>query len=432
MTDRRKFLKQLGIGAGATLASGLVQAADHVELGGTLQQFQPYSPGELADNEDFWQRIRKSYTTGPDGLVNLNNGGVSPAPKVVQEAMKHYYDQSNWAPSYYMWRRLDQGREPLRTQLAAMAGCSHEEVALQRNASEALETVIFGLTLNRGDEVVLSKQDYPNIINAWKQREQRDGIKLIWVNLELPSEDDALLANSYTSLFTPKTKLVQVTHMINWIGQKMPVKKIADVAKARGIEVLVDGAHTFAQFPFAIPDLNCDYFGTSLHKWLGAPIGTGMLYVRQEKIAALYPLFGNGNAQSPDIRKFEHLGTRPFFIEQAIGKAIEFTETIGLARKEARLQYLKNYWMDRVKQFNGVQLHTSFNPNYACAIGLFSIAGAKPQAVDKFLLDNYTVHTVGIEWENIKGVRVTPNVYTSIKNLDKLVEGIYAFVKKGG
>lgn len=429
MTDRRKFLKQIGIGAGATLAAGLMQTAAHAALNDTLQQYQQHTPAELANNENFWRHIKKGYATGPDGLINLNNGGVSPAPKVVQEAMKDYYDQSNWAPSYYMWRRLDQGREPLRMQLAAIAGCSHEEIALQRNASEALETIVFGLTLNRGDEVVLSKQDYPNIINAWKQREVRDGIKLVWVNLVLPSEDEEWLANCYTSLFTPRTKVVLITHMINWVGQKMPVKKIADIAKAQGIEVMVDGAHTFAQFPFAIPDLNCDYFGTSLHKWLGAPIGTGMLYVRQEKIAALYPLFGNGNAHSPDIRKFEHLGTRPFFIEQAIGKAIEFTENIGLLKKEARLQYLKNYWMERVKDVPGVQLHTSLKPQFACAIGMFSIEGARLPAIDRYLMEHYKIHTVGIEWENIKGVRVTPNVYTSTKDLDKLVEGIQGFAK---
>jgi len=433
MTDRRKFLKQLGMGAGATLAANYVQAAEQESpnLSKILQPYQLHSSDELAENEAFWHRIQKSYHLPPDGLINLNNGGVSPAPKVVQETMKRYYDQSNLAPSYYMWRKLDQGREPLRQQLADLAGCSHDEIAMQRNASEALETIIFGLTLNRGDEVVVSKQDYPNMLAAWKQRELRDGIKLVWVNLQLPSEDDNYLVKSYVDAFTEKTKVVQVTHMINWVGQKMPVKKIADVAHERGIEVMVDGAHSFAQFDFTIPQLDCDYFGTSLHKWLGAPIGSGMLYVKKEKIAALYPMFGNGNAHLADIRKFEHLGTRPFFIEQAIGKAIEFTQTIGLPRKEARLHYLKNYWMERVQQLPGVQLHTSLNSQYACAIGMLSVGDTKPSDLDNFLMEHYKIHVVGIEWENIKGVRITPNVYTSTKNLDKLVEGITAFVNKG-
>ncbi len=429
MLNRRKFLKQAGLGSGAVLASGYLHASHYENAKHIFAKHSDDSPGQLAADEDFWSYIQQCYTIAP-GFINLNNGGVSPAPKVVQDAMKQYYDLSNEAPSYYMWRILDMGREPLRKNLAGLAGCSPEEIAMQRNASEALETVIFGLDLKRGDEVVLSKQDYPNMISAWKQREERDGIKLVWVNLELPSEDDDYLVNSFVSRFTSRTKLVQVTHMINWIGQILPVKKIAAAAHARGIEVLVDGAHSFAQFDFTVPGLDADYFGTSLHKWLGAPIGTGMLYVRKDKIKNLYPLFGSGDAKSTDIRKYEHLGTRPFFIEQAIDKAIDFNDMIGIKRKEARLHYLKNYWMERVKNIPGVKLHTSFKPAYGCAIGMVSVEGKKPADLDSFLLDNYKIHVVGIEWENIKGVRITPNVYTSIKNLDRLVEGIADFVKR--
>ncbi|HRF18564.1 MAG TPA: aminotransferase class V-fold PLP-dependent enzyme, partial [Chitinophagaceae bacterium] len=198
-------------------------------------------------------------------LINLNNGGVSPAPKTVQDAMKRYYDLSNEAPSYYMWRILDQGREPLRKNLARLAGCSPEEIAINRNSSEGLETIIFGLQLKAGDEVVAAKQDYPNMINAYKQRELRDGIKMAWINLDLPSEDEDYLVRKYVNAFTPKTKLVHITHIINWNGQILPVKKIAAEAHKRGIEVVVDGAHSFAHFDFKIPDLDCDYFAASLH-----------------------------------------------------------------------------------------------------------------------------------------------------------------------
>jgi selenocysteine lyase/cysteine desulfurase len=343
--------------------------------------------------------------------------------------MKHYYDVSNEGPSYFMWRVIDQGREPLRKNLARLAGCDAEEIALHRNASEALETVIFGIDLKPGDEVVLTKQDYPNMIGAWKQREKRDGIKLVWINLELPSEDDNYLVQQYTNAFTPKTKLVQITHMINWIGQKIPVKKIADAAKKKNIEVLVDGAHTFAQFEFLIPDLNCDYFGTSLHKWLGAPIGTGMLYVRKQKIKNIWPLFGAGEKEEDNIRKFEHLGTRPFYIEQATDKAIDFYDMIGAKRKEERLHYLKNYWMEKVKNISKVKLHTSFKKEFACAIGMVSVEGTTAQELDNYLWDKYKIHAVGINWENIHGVRVTPNVYTTTKNLDLLAEAITLFAK---
>jgi selenocysteine lyase/cysteine desulfurase len=328
-----------------------------------------------------------------------------------------------------MWRILDQGREPLRTNLAALAGCDAEEIAINRNSSEGLETVIFGLQLKAGDEVVAAKQDYPNMINAYKQRELREGIKMVWINLELPSEDEDYLVSQYVNAFTSKTKVVHITHIINWNGQILPVKKIAEAAHKRGIEVVVDGAHSFAHFEFKVPDLDADYFAASLHKWLYAPIGSGMLYVRKSKIKNIYPLFAMGEPLKDDIRKFEALGTRPMFIEQAIGKALEFHDMIGSERKEKRLHYLKNYWFDKVKDIPKVQLHTSFDPKWGCAIGNVSVEGKKVGDLDGFLLDKYRVHTVGIEWENIHGVRVTPNVYTTLKNLDVLVEGITAFAK---
>src|SRR5215203_6212284 len=326
-----------------------------------------------------------------------------------------------------MWRILDQGRETLRGNLAKHAGCSPEEIAINRNSSEGLETIIFGLPLQKGDEVVVAKQDYPNVVNAWKQRQQRDGIKINWVDLELPTEDESYLVKQYVNAFTTQTKAVNITHIINWNGQIIPVKKIAGEAHKRGIEVVVDGAHSFAHFNFKIPDLEADYFASSLHKWLYAPIGSGMLYVKKDKIKNIYPLFAADNPLKEDIRKFEHLGTRPFFIEQAIGKALEFHEMIGSDRKEKRLYYLKNYWMDKVKNIPKVKLHTSLDSKWGCAIGMVSVEGKKPAELDSFLFTNYKVHTVGIEWENINGVRITPNVYTTLKNLDTLVEGIQKF-----
>lgn len=428
MTDRRSFLNKVGLLSGAALTANLFQPAWSRDLESAIKSKSAISPAQLATDEDFWYYVQQSYTIAPN-FINLNNGGVAPAPKVVAEALKRNYDFCNEGPSYYMWRIIDQGREPLRKNLAQLAGCDKEEIALHRNASEALETVIFGLDLKPGDEVVLTKQDYPNMIGAWKQREKREGIKLVWVNLELPSEDENYMVKQYTDAFTAKTKVVQITHMINWIGQKMPVRKIADAAKKKGIDVLVDGAHTFAQFEFLIPELNCDYFGTSLHKWLGAPIGTGLLYVRKEKIKNIWPLFGAGEKEEEDIRKFEHLGTRPFFIEEATDKAIDFYDMIGAKRKEERLLYLKNYWMGKVKDIPKVKLHTSFKKEFGCAIGLVSVEGKKPAELDGYLWNNYKIHSVGIEWENISGVRITPNVYTSTKNLDRLAEGIEKFAK---
>ena len=428
-SNRRKFLHKAGLFSAATFLGSLTKPAWSRQLDSALRYANEKNADELAADDEFWYYIQQSFTVSP-GLINLNNGGVSPAPKTVQEAMKRYYDYSNEAPSYYMWRILDQGREPLRKKLAQLAGCDTEEIAINRNSSEGLETVIFGLQLQAGDEVVAAKQDYPNMVNAYKQREKRDGIKLVWINLELPSEDDDYMVSQYVNAFTSKTRVVHITHVINWNGQIIPVKKIAAEAHKRGIEVVVDGAHSFAHFDFKIPDLDADYFATSLHKWLYAPIGSGLLYIKKEKIKTIYPLFASQDPLKDDIRKFEALGTRPFFIEQAISKAVDFHYMIGAERKMKRLHYLKNYWMERVKDLPGITFNTSMNARYGCAIGNVAVVGRKPGELDSFLLDKYKVHTVGIEWENIKGVRITPNVYTTTRDLDVLIEGIRAFVNK--
>lgn len=420
---RRDFFKKTGLLSAAGLFTGVHPSA---ALESLFSRAQGLTDDELVHDEDFWYQVQQSFTVSP-GLINLNNGGVSPAPRTVQDAMKRYYDYSNETPTYYMWRILDQGREPLRKQLARLAGCTADEIAINRNSSEGLETVIFGMTLGSGDEVVASRQDYPNMINAWNQRVIRHGIKMVWVNLELPSEDEDYLVGQYVNAFTPNTKVVHLTHVINWNGQVLPVQKIAREARRRGIEVIVDGAHSFAHLDFKIPELEADYFATSLHKWLYAPIGSGMLYVRKEKIAGIFPLFANDSPKSDDIRKFEALGTRPFFIEQAIGKAIEFNEMLSIGRKQKRLHYLKNYWMERVRSLPGVRLHTSMDPRWACAIGNMSVEGKTPGELDRFLLDKYKVHTVAIQWENINGIRVTPNVYTTTRQLDQFIEGVTAF-----
>ena len=427
--NRRSFINKVGAISSTLFLSSLSKPAWAKNLDKAILDATGMPASDLASEEDFWYYIQQSFTVSSD-FINLNNGGVSPAPIPVQEAVKRFYDYSNEAPSYNMWRILDQGREPLRRNLAKLAGCDAGEIAINRNSSEGLETVIFGLQLKPGDEVVAARQDYPNMVNAYNQRQKRDGIKMIWISLDLPSEDENYLAEQYIKAFTPKTKLVHITHIINWNGQILPVRKIADEAHKRGIEVIVDGAHSFAHFSFKIPDLGCDYFASSLHKWLYAPIGSGLLYVKKEKIKNIYPLFATSDDPlKDDIRKFENLGTRPFFIEQAIGKALEFHEMIGSERKEKRLWYLKNYWMEKVKDIPTVKINTSLNPKWGCAIGNVGIEGKKPADLEAFLFDKYKIHTVSIEWENIHGVRITPNVYTTIGNLDLLVEGITTFAK---
>jgi selenocysteine lyase/cysteine desulfurase len=267
------------------------------------------------------------------------------------------------------------------------------------------------------------------MINAWKQRALRDRLKLVWVDLKLPSENKDYLVHAFTSCFTRSTRVVHLTHVINWNGQVLPVKEIARIAREKGIQVLIDGAHSFAQFDFKVPELGADYFGSSLHKWLGAPIGSGMLYVKKERIKSLFPLFAGDDPKKDDIRKFENLGTRPFFIEQAIDKAISFHEMIGAKRKEERLLYLRNYWIDQVRQLPGFRLSSPLQKGFGSALSLISFEGRKPLDLEGFLFNNYKVHVVTVDWANLKGLRVTPNVYTSIKNLDVLVDAIHKYVK---
>lgn len=370
-----------------------------------------------------------AYAPSPT-LINLNNGGVSPSPRASMDALDYYNRMSNEAPSYYMWRILDQDREPLRYNLAVLAGADPEEIALNRNATEALNTVIFGLNLKAGDEVVLSKYDYPNMINAWKQREKRDGIRLVWVDLELPSENEKALTEAFVSKFTARTRVVHVTHVINWCGQILPVRSIADAARARGIEVLIDGAHSFALLDFKIPDLGGDYFGTSLHKWLSAPFGNGMLWIRKEKIPNVWALLSNDKPDGDNIRKFESLGTRSFPVEMATGYALDLHNLIGSARKQQRLHYLKNYWMEKVRDLPGVRFYTSLHPDWGCAIGTLAIEGRKASELGDELHHQWKIHTTSITWEKIDCVRITPHVYTIESELDKLVKAITQMTHK--
>lgn len=423
MSTRRSFFKKtLGVAGALSLSpiAGKVLAED---ISDALISLNKLSAVEAANDEELWARIAQAYTVSPS-ILNLNNGGVSPQPKVVQDAVDRYYHLSNEGPTYYMWQILDKGREPLRRKLADLAGTSAETIAINRNATEALATVTWGLTLNRDDEIVMTRQDYPNMIHTWKQKELRDGIKIKWLNFVLPIEKEDEIVNTFIEATTPKTKIWHVTHMINWTGQIMPVKRLCEEARKRNIISIVDGAHTFAHMDFKITDFNPDYYGTSLHKWLSAPFGTGMLYVKRENIAGLWPLFPNDKPQSSDIKKFETLGTRSFAPEQAIAQAIDFHLAIGSKRKAERLHYLKNYWCEKVVKNPRVKLNISLKPEYSCALGNFSIDGMEPETVANRLMGEFQIHTVAIKWENISGVRVTPHVYTSTKDLDRFVDAV--------
>jgi selenocysteine lyase/cysteine desulfurase len=427
MPSRRSFLSNAAFVAGFSLIPTLKAFSMDDLL--KIEDFgRNKSVFELTNDEDFWWQIQQAYTVSPQ-IINLNNGGVSPSPSVVQNAVERYNKLANEAPSYYMWRIMDQGREPLRESLAKYSGVSSEEIAINRNATEALDTVILGLPLQKGDEVVMTRYDYPNMLHAWRQRELREGLKINYVELDLPIEDNNLIVKKFVEQMTLRTKIVHITHIFNWNGQILPVKQIAEEAHKRGIEVLVDGAHSFAHLDYKITDLGCDYFGTSLHKWLSAPIGTGMLWIKKEKISKVFPLIPNDKPNSDNIRKFENLGTRPFMIEQAIGQALNFQYAIGNARKEARLRFLKDYWAKEAVKLPKVKMNTSLKADFSGALCHFSVEGLEAGKMESELFAKFKIHTSPTKWEKLNGVRVTPHVYTTLRDLDRLLEGVEYLTK---
>ncbi|MBT3662486.1 MAG: aminotransferase class V-fold PLP-dependent enzyme [Candidatus Marinimicrobia bacterium] len=388
------------------------------------------NPKDIARDESFWREIQQGYTADRS-MINLNNGGVSPAPRVVQEAMKRHLDFSNTSPAYSMWRILEPQREPVRRRLARFSKCSPEEIALTRNASEGLQIVQNGLDLSSGDEVLTTTQDYGRMINTFKQRECRDGIVMKQFKIPVPAENDNEIVHLFEKNITPKTKMILMCHMINLTGQILPVKKVVRMARKYDIPVIVDGAHAFAHFDFDMTDLECDYYATSLHKWLCAPHGTGMLYVRKNKIPGLWPLQASNECGKDDIRKFEEIGTHPAANYLAIGDALTFHQGIGSKNKEARLTYLRDRWAKRLLKHDGITLHTSLNPKKGCAIATVQIEGIETSDVAKHLWSKYRIFVVAINHKEFTGCRVTPHVYTTIEEIDRFSDAMETILKNG-
>jgi isopenicillin-N epimerase len=429
MFTRRNFLRSVGTAtAMASLASLREGGIDRILA--ASRAAGETSPDKIAADEDFWREIQQAFTVDRS-LINLNNGGVSPSPRVVQDAMRRYLEFSNSAPTVNMWQVLEPEIEGVRRRLAAAFGCDTEEMAITRNASEALEICIFGLDLKPGDEVLTTNQDYPRMLTSWRQRERRDGIKLRTFSFPVPPPSMDDLYERFERAITPKTKVIQVCHITNLTGQIFPIKRICQLGRERGIEVIVDGAHAFAHFPFKHADLDCDYYGTSLHKWLLAPHGTGFLYVRKSKIAKLWPLMAAEKKQDEDIRKFEEIGTHPAANHNAISEAITFQEGIGMERKAARLRFLKDRWARRLEQVKGVRILTPYDPAQSCGLANFSVEGVDHGKLGAVLWDKYRIICTPIGHEEFKGIRVTPNVYTTLSDIDTFCDAVEKTIRSG-
>src|SRR5215510_9341740 len=372
MRARRDFLRQV-LPFGAVTVAAL--KTDWLErVASASAAIADRAPADVAADEGYWRDIQQAFTLDRT-IINLNNGYTCPSPRVVHEALKRYLDMSNQAPIYFMWNLLEPNVETVRRKLAAEAGCDPEELAITRNASEALQIAQLGLDLQAGDEVITTNQDYGRMLDTWEQRVRRDRIKLTKISFPVPTTNIGELKDRFERAITPKTKVIHFCHVTNLTGQLFPARDIARMARARGIQTIVDGAHAFAHFPFKLRDLEVDYYGTSLHKWLLAPVGTGFLYVRRENIEKLWPLTPAGVAKTKDIRKFEEVGTHPAANHNAIAEALAFHQAIGVERKAARLRYLNDRWARRLEKQPRIKIHNSREPNQAWGLANISLEG---------------------------------------------------------
>lgn len=406
---KRDFIKQLG---GAALFSPFL---------GMSQEFPSISEEPYPSEEDaFWQRIRQDYELKPD-YINLENGYYNFIPKPTMEKYIRHLKMVNYEASYYMRTVQWENKDSVRDRLAKLVGSSSEELIITRNTTESLDMIIGGYPWQNGDEAIFAEQDYGAMRDQFKLISKKYGVVNKTISLPNHPASDAEIVSLYESHITPKTKLLMVCHMVNITGQILPIKKICEMAHSHGVEVMVDGAHCIGHIDVNIEDLGCDYYGSSLHKWLSVPLGSGMLFVAKQHIAKIWPLFADHTNDIPEIRRLNHTGTLPVHTDLAINDAIDYLEVIGLKRKEERLRFLQRYWSDSVRDVENIVVNTPMEPHRSCGIANVGITHMKPAAMAKTLLDEFNIFTVAIDTANVQGCRITPNIYTTTEELDQFI-----------
>lgn len=414
--DKRSFLKQLGVLGLAAVpgAHGLESwIGDHAHI--------PAS--ELAGDDAFWEGIRGGYRLKPD-YINLENGYYCMQPEATLDRFISHVREVNYQASYYMRNLQRDNKKAATAKLASVVGCTEDEVVITRNTTESLDLIIGGFPWQEGDEAIMADQDYGAMLNMFKQVAKRNGVVNKIISVPNHPESDEEIVKLYESAITDKTRLIMVCHMINITGHILPVRKICDMAHSHGVQVMVDGAHTFAHIQFQMADLDCDYYGASLHKWLSVPLGSGILYVKKEHRPNIWPLIAGGDTDPFDIKRLNHIGTHPVHTDLTISDAIDFYQMIGPERKEARLRALQNYWTSKVRNWPHIILNTPEDPKRSCAIANVGVKDMKPADLAKILLEKYKIYTVAIDGAGVHGCRITPNVYTTFKELDALVDAL--------
>jgi len=414
--DKRTFLKN-------STVLGLASMASLSAFGKMMDAVADLPATEVAKDDDFWTSVRGGYALKPD-YINLENGYYCILPKEILDRYISHIREVNMQGAYYMRTVQTDNRKAAVQKLADFAGCSPEELTITRNATESLDLVISGMDWKAGDEAVMAEHDYPSMLDMFKQVAKRYGMVNKVVSVPLNPKSDDEIVELYEKAITSKTRLLMICHMINITGQILPVRKICDMAHKKNVQVMVDGAHALAHIKFSIRDLNCDYYGSSLHKWLSVPLGAGLLYVRKENINKIWPLFAEGERKPDDMLRLSHTGTLPVATDLTISDSIDFYNWVGADRKEERLRYLQNYWTSKVRGYRNVVLNTPEDPARSCGIANVGLKFTKPSIFAELLLKKYKIYTVAIDNAGVQGCRITPNIYTTTAELDQLVEAI--------
>ena len=412
--DKRNFIKTLG----ALSVSSLVSASELTKIKSVSLSL----PNTKSD-EELWTTVRSHYTL-KDDYINLESGYYSIIPNPVLEHFIKHVKHVNVEGSYYMRNDLNKNKDRVISELAKLVGSTSDQIGITRNATESLDLVISGFQWERGDEAIYAKQDYGTMKEMFEQISSRYGVKTKIVSVPNHPKNDEEIVSIYESQITDNTKLIMICHMINITGQILPVKKICEMAHSYGVEVMVDGAHCVGHFDFSIDEFNCDYYGSSLHKWLATPLGAGLLYVNKKNTHKIWPLLANGNTNKKDIKRLNHIGTHPVHTDLAISNSIDYTNWIGMKKKEKRMRYLQRYWSDKLRTVKNVIVNTPEDLNRSCGIGNVGLSNMSPSQMSNVLFEKYKIFTVAIDYANVKGCRISPNIFTTINELDQFISAV--------
>ena len=412
--DKRRFIKSLG----ALSFSPLISASE-------LSDFKPISKNlPFINNEDeLWKTVRSHYTL-KDEYINLESGYYNIIPNPILDHFISHVKHVNIEGSYYMRKDLNKNKDRVTSELANLVGSTPDQIAITRNATESLDLVISGFPWKKGDEAIYAKQDYGTMKEMFEQISDRYGVVNKIISVPNHPKNDEEIVSLYEGQITSKTKLIMVCHMINITGQILPIKKICEMAHSYGVEVMVDGAHCVGHFDFSIDEFNCDYYGSSLHKWLATPLGAGLLYVNKNKTHRIWPLLANGNTDKTDIKRLNHIGTHPVHTDLAISNSIDYLKWIGMERKEKRMRFLQRYWSDKLRNVKNVIVNTPKDIERSCGIGNVGLTNMSPSRMEDLLFEKYNIFTVAIDYANVKGCRISPNIFTTTEELDSFVKAV--------